>query len=90
MRRPYGRYRRTVFRTGRRFIVCGLRRPVPTASDLAPLPFGWRLRATVLIAAVVVGFVAIRPPAVPAGTQPPPLSMARYSIDDFANASRFK
>ena len=86
--RTSGRYRRIVRRHGRRFIICGLRRPVLRAVELAPLRLGWTLRATLLIAAVFVVYISIRPPAVPTGPQQMPLSFARYSIDDFANASR--
>ena len=83
-----GRYRRIVRRHGRRFIICGLQRPMLLAPELAPLRLAWTLRATLLVAAVLLAYISVRPPAVPTSAQPPPLSFARYSIDDFANASR--
>ena len=87
--RHNGRFRRIVLRHGRRFVVCGLRRPpLRHNPELAPLPFGWRTRATLLIVAVAVAFAVLRPPAVPTGPEQPAIGFARYSIDDFANASR--
>ncbi len=86
--KPRGRFRRPVVRGGRRYAVCGLR----SRPSIVPLPKAamWLPGATLLLVLLFSAYVIGRPPAYPAtpADRLPVASLAHYTLDDFANASR--
>jgi hypothetical protein len=89
MKRVFGSKRRVVTRAGRRFSICGLpaRRVVRPAAVRYGL--GWATGATLVAVILYSAFAIGRPPAEAPGVQRPAIAgVARYSLDDYVNATR--
>jgi hypothetical protein len=86
-----GRFRRLVVRGGRRYVVCGLReRPVSERASRERATSLMLPAAAFLAVLMFSAYIIGRPPASPLGFESaiPHGNVARFTIDDFVNASR--
>lgn len=85
-----GRFRRTVVRGRRRYSVCGLRKRPPAPVVRVPIAGVWLPGAGFLLVLIFSAYLMGRPAPFPlrAETALQRATVAHFSIDDFANASR--
>ncbi|MBD5654824.1 MAG: hypothetical protein IAI50_06540 [Candidatus Eremiobacteraeota bacterium] len=85
-----GRYRRVVVRHGRRYVVCGLSsRPAPVLRRQTTSLEIWIPAATFMLVIMLSAYLIGQQPFYPLGTASVPHgAVARFTINDFANASR--
>jgi hypothetical protein len=85
------RYRRTIVRGGRRYVLCGPRAaPAKISAVKAPAAGVWLPGATFVLVLLFSAYIIGRPLVYPLAERSPgqPGSIARFTIDDFVNASR--